>query len=739
MPGARDDEALYGELDRQYDFFSQVDRTFALVSRTVAPSVVHIVARKPGFRAGRGSRETRFVEETGSGVIVRPDGEAGLCVLTNHHVVMGAETSDIGITLLDGRVLQPIKVWTDAKADIAVLELGRDDLPAARLGDSDDARVGTWVLALGSPFGLTHSVSHGIISARNRHEEELEEEGVENQEFLQTDAAINPGNSGGPLVNMRGEVIGINTAIASSGGGSEGVGFSIPINLAKWILNELISHGRVNRGLWACGFRTSTPSAPSTSGSTVLGCAHPLGAGTLASLRRRHSQRRCGPPVQRHRGPRHQPPHQPGVHDPDRSDGGRGALARPADAQCPCDGRQPRLVAYAGAGFHNNSRHQHRAVSAATTSDGAGPRSTDPDDLAGRNEAVSAGTSPLVGALACLVDGDGLTAEQARAAVATLMEGEAPEAVIAAFLTALRVRGETAEVLTGAVQAVRERMTVLPGEFPPLLDTCGTGGDGACTLNVSTATALVVASCGVPVAKHGNRSASGNSGSAEVLAELGVAVEAELPIVARCLSELGITFLFAPRFHPALRHAAPVRRRLPFRTLFNLVGPMANPARPDYQLVGVPTPQLADLIAATLARLHVRRAAVVTGPDGLDEVSLAGPTRVLRVDAGRVSTETWAPDDFGLPIVHAADLRVDGPTDSASRLRAVFAGEPGPPAMSSWPTRRPRCGSPVAWRICLPEWRWEGGDRLGGRRPVTGSLGRAQSFGDVTRSIQSSS
>ena len=129
-----------------------------------------------------------------------------------------------------------------------MLELGRDDLPASRLGNSDDAVVGTWVLALGSPFGLTHSVSQGIISARNRHEPELEDEGVENQEFLQTDAAINPGNSGGPLVNMKGEVVGINTAIASNGGGSEGVGFSIPINLAKWIMSQLVTNHRVNRG-----------------------------------------------------------------------------------------------------------------------------------------------------------------------------------------------------------------------------------------------------------------------------------------------------------------------------------------------------------------------------------------------------------------------------------------------------------------------------------------------------------
>ena len=161
-------------------------------------------------------------------------------------MIEGARPAKISIFLHDGRSLHPDRIWLDAKADIAVLKLGRDDLPAARLGNSDEAAVGTWVLALGSPFGLTHSVSQGIISARGRHMDELQD--VENQDFLQTDAAINPGNSGGPLVNMKGEVIGINNSIASNGGGNEGVGFSIPINLARWIMNQLISNGRVNRG-----------------------------------------------------------------------------------------------------------------------------------------------------------------------------------------------------------------------------------------------------------------------------------------------------------------------------------------------------------------------------------------------------------------------------------------------------------------------------------------------------------
>ena len=238
------DEAVYDVLARQYEQFRQVDRTFELVSRAVSPTVVHIVAQKVS-RSEEG-RRPRAYEETGSGIIVRGDRGPGLYVLTNHHVVDGAKPAKIRVLLRDGRSLLPVKVWNDAKADIAVLQLDRDDLPSARLGNSDEAQVGHWVLALGSPFGLMQSVSQGIISARGRQMDELPD--VVNQDFLQTDAAINPGNSGGPLVNMKGEVIGINNSIASDGGGNQGVGFSIPINLARWIMNELITHGRVTRG-----------------------------------------------------------------------------------------------------------------------------------------------------------------------------------------------------------------------------------------------------------------------------------------------------------------------------------------------------------------------------------------------------------------------------------------------------------------------------------------------------------
>ena len=194
-------------------------------------------------------------EETGSGVIVRPDGAPAACLRPDEQPRgrRGRPRPSSAIHLHDGRVLQPDARLDRPQGRRRRPPARRDDLPAARLGDSDEAAVGTWVLALGSPFGLTHSVSQGIISARSRHEDELQDDGVENQDFLQTDAAINPGNSGGPLVNLKGEVIGINTAIASNGGGSEGVGFSIPINLARWIMDQLSPRGGSAAGAMGVG------------------------------------------------------------------------------------------------------------------------------------------------------------------------------------------------------------------------------------------------------------------------------------------------------------------------------------------------------------------------------------------------------------------------------------------------------------------------------------------------------
>ena len=290
-------------------------------------------------------------------------------------------------------------------------------------------------------------------------------------------------------------------------------------------------------------------------------------------------------------------------------------------------------------------------------------------------------TTPLVDALRHLAEGRDLTETQTHLAVGTVMAGQATDAALASFLTALKLKGETPDELAGAVRAVREHMSGWdegPEPRQPLMDTCGTGGDGANTVNISTATAIVVAASGVAVAKHGNRSASGNSGSAEVLVELGINIEAPTDRLRQCLTELGLTFLYAPNFHPALRHAGPVRRQLPFRTLFNLVGPLANPARPEYQIVGVSGHRQAILVAEALIRLGIQRAAVVRGEDGLDEVTLGGSTYVFWVEGTSIVSKTWSPNDFGLPSVSASDLRISGPAESAKRLRAFLAGEPGP-------------------------------------------------------------
>jgi serine protease Do len=265
------EDGIYGQLSRQYAQFEHVDRSFELVARAISPSVVHLVAHKPGKRDEE--PHAAEIEETGSGVIVRGEGK-GLFVLTNNHVVTGAAVGQIDVFLSDGRSFHPSRLWADTKADIAVLKLDRTDLPAARLGNSDEAPVGSWVMAMGSPFGLNHSVSQGIISGRGRHEVDLEKAGVENQDFLQTDAAINPGNSGGPLVNMKGEVIGINIAILSNGGGNEGVGFSIPVNLARWIMGQLLTNGRVNRG--ALGIKLHPEFETET--AAALGLDRPRGA-----------------------------------------------------------------------------------------------------------------------------------------------------------------------------------------------------------------------------------------------------------------------------------------------------------------------------------------------------------------------------------------------------------------------------------------------------------------------------
>jgi S1-C subfamily serine protease len=221
----------------------RIDERFALVAKKISPSVVSLEAIKPAARGAKG----KSVDDSGSGVLIRLPGKRGTFVLTNNHVIGQAPANQITINLADNRILKPSRVWTDPESDVALLGLDSETLPAAALGDSDRARVGQWVLAFGSPFGLNQTVTHGIISARERGQVSLGST-IRIKDFLQTDAAINPGSSGGPLVNLEAEVIGINTAIASPSGSNTGIAFSIPINMAKKIAVQLLDKGKVTRG-----------------------------------------------------------------------------------------------------------------------------------------------------------------------------------------------------------------------------------------------------------------------------------------------------------------------------------------------------------------------------------------------------------------------------------------------------------------------------------------------------------
>jgi S1-C subfamily serine protease len=221
---------------------------FEAVARQVSAAVMYVEATKPGTNSTQTSSKGRPVEESGSGVLIRVDGQRGSFALTNNHVIAQAQPEQITLILADGRVLHPARVLTDPESDVALLRLDQaDDLPAAPLGDSERARVGQWVLAIGSPFGLNQTVTHGIVSARERGQISLGST-IRIKDFLQTDAAINPGSSGGPLVNLDGEVIGINTAIASHNGTNSGVAFSIPVNLVKRVIRQLLEKGNVSRG-----------------------------------------------------------------------------------------------------------------------------------------------------------------------------------------------------------------------------------------------------------------------------------------------------------------------------------------------------------------------------------------------------------------------------------------------------------------------------------------------------------
>lgn len=283
-------------------------------------------------------------------------------------------------------------------------------------------------------------------------------------------------------------------------------------------------------------------------------------------------------------------------------------------------------------------------------------------------------------ALAALCDRRDLDEQQMAAAVGEIMEGRATAAQIGGFLLALRVKGETVGEIVGAARAMRARGLHVTPQSPVILDTCGTGGDGTSTFNISTAVALVCAASGVTVAKHGNRAMSGRFGGADVLEALGVRIDLPPERVAECIDRVGIGFLFAQSFHPAMKHAAGARRELGVRTLFNLLGPLSNPAGATHQLVGVFAERWVVPLAQALDRLGSRRALVVHGLDGADEISLTAPTAVAEASAGEVRSYRIDPEQFGLRRCGLEDLRASDAEDSAAKIRAVLAGAEGPRA-----------------------------------------------------------
>src|SRR5918996_3796900 len=262
-----------------------------------------------------------------------------------------------------------------------------------------------------------------------------------------------------------------------------------------------------------------------------------------------------------------------------------------------------------------------------------------------------------------------LTTEEAASAMQEIMEGRAQPSQIAALLVALAMKGERPAEVVGFARTMRARATRLSRDFTPVFDTCGTGGDRAHTFNVSSVAALVLAACGVRVAKHGNRSVSSRCGSADVFEALGVNVAATPDVVERCLDDAGIAFFFAPTFHPSMRHAAPTRRELGVRTAFNLLGPLTNPARAARQLVGVPRPELTELMARALLLLGSERVWVVHGADGLDEISTTGYTKVSEFKKGVVRTFHVHPSDFGLRKAAPEELRGGDAKENAVIVR----------------------------------------------------------------------
>ena len=281
-------------------------------------------------------------------------------------------------------------------------------------------------------------------------------------------------------------------------------------------------------------------------------------------------------------------------------------------------------------------------------------------------------------AIAQLVDGSNLNEEQMVDVMNQVMTGEATPIQVGAFLTALRIQGETVEEVTGAARVMREKALHIDAGDGCVLDTCGTGGDGKNTFNISTTVAFVVAAAGITVAKHGNRAVSSGSGSADVLGALGVKIDVPKEMVERCLREVGLGFLFAPAMHGAMKYAAAPRREVGIRTIFNLLGPLTNPARASHQLIGIYDGTLIETVAQVLGNLGSERAMVVHGDEGLDEISLGGPTSVAEWKDGAVARYTLDPRDFGFDRHPAARLTSADAAESAAMVTSVLKGEPGP-------------------------------------------------------------
>jgi anthranilate phosphoribosyltransferase len=288
-----------------------------------------------------------------------------------------------------------------------------------------------------------------------------------------------------------------------------------------------------------------------------------------------------------------------------------------------------------------------------------------------------------------VVEREDLSAEEAFLTMDEIMSGKANDAQIAAFLTALRMKGETVAEITGFARAMREKVTpikvrgrvdasITGTDREALVDTCGTGGDASNTFNISTATAFVVAGAGIPVAKHGNRSVSSLCGSADVLEALGVSLELTPEQVGECIDQIGIGFLYAPMLHKAMKYVMPARREIKIRTVFNILGPLTNPAGASAQVMGVYQESLTEPLAQVLRGLGARRAFVVHGLDGLDEVSLAAETKISEVRDGQVQTYTVSPEDFGLKRASLHDLQGGNAAENAQIIRRILGGEPGP-------------------------------------------------------------